>query len=191
MTQQELLDLINQFIVTNGNNEITANVLNPILKDMVNQPNLLIGVLSQLNTADQTNLVNAINEVYNLIGDVTDVGVRLHQGTSDPNVTPPPQYNIADFYIQKDLSNNPIQLWQWNGVIWVGSFQIEDNDYHTDFPYSGSQIFTILENVKGISVFINQGFQLKSNYNRISQTQVQITSPLEDGDIISIVGVRI
>jgi len=126
MTEQEVLDLINAFIVANGNNEITANVLNPILEEMVKQPNLLIGVLSQLQTADQTNLVNAINEVYNMFGTISDAGIRLYEGTNNPNTTPPGEYNIADFYIEKDLLNNPVKLWQYNGIIWVSMLTIYD-----------------------------------------------------------------
>lgn len=64
MTLQQVLDLINAEIIANGNNEITANVLRPILEAMVEQPNDLIGLLGDLNTADQTSIVNAINSIY-------------------------------------------------------------------------------------------------------------------------------
>lgn len=149
MTQQEVLDLINQFIVTNGNNEITANVLNPILEEMVNQPNLLIGILSQLNTSDQTNLVNAINEVYNMFGSVSDAGIRIYEGTSDPNTTPPAEFKIGDFYIQKDLLNNPVKLFQYNGFGWfppLGIFDIiDDSITANDSTWSSEKIVDEIE----------------------------------------------
>lgn len=124
MTEQDVLDLINQFIVANGNNEITADVLRPILEAILQQPNDLIGTLSQLQTSDQSNLVNAINEVYDMFGSISDIGIRLYSGTADPNVTPPTEYNIADFYIQRDIDNNPVDLWQYNGLLWVKSLTI-------------------------------------------------------------------
>lgn len=149
MTQQEVLDLINNFIVANGNNEITANVLNPILEEMVNQPNLLIGILSQLQTSDQSNLVNAINEVYNMFGTISDAGIRLYEGTNNPNTTPPAEYNIADFYIEKDLFNNPVKLWQYNGLIWVSMLTIYDiiNDglTGTDTTWSSEKIQEVID----------------------------------------------
>lgn len=188
MNEQEVLDLINQFIVANGNNEITADVLRPILEAMVSQPNILIGTLSQLQTSDQSNLVAAINEVYGMIGTITDLGVQLHEGTADPNITPPTEYNIADFYIQKDLSNNPIQLWQYNGVSWIASFQTSENDFHADISYTGSSNFIIPSNLKGISVFLNKSFLYNSEYTRTTPTNVFVGGTLETGDTISIVG---
>ena len=63
-TPQDLINQINAAIITNGNNEITAIVLNPILVDMVTQYDDLIGDLSQLLTTDQSSIVNAINEIF-------------------------------------------------------------------------------------------------------------------------------
>lgn len=63
MTLQDVLNLINSEIVANGNQEITADVLRPILEAMVQQPNDLIGDLGDLQTADVSNIVNAINSI--------------------------------------------------------------------------------------------------------------------------------
>ncbi|MCB0448403.1 MAG: hypothetical protein KDD03_13030, partial [Gelidibacter sp.] len=63
MSYSTVLALINAEIVANGNNEITADVLRPILQEMLLQPNELIGLLSELETSDQTSLVNAINSI--------------------------------------------------------------------------------------------------------------------------------
>src|SRR5690606_15992968 len=63
MSYASVLALIQAEIIANGNNEITANVLRPILEDMLEQPNDVVGVLDNLNTNDKTNIVNAINSV--------------------------------------------------------------------------------------------------------------------------------
>jgi hypothetical protein len=63
MTLQDILNLINAEIVANGNQEITADVLRPILEAMIQQPNDLIGDLGDLQTADVSNIVNAINSI--------------------------------------------------------------------------------------------------------------------------------
>ncbi len=63
MTLQDILNLINAEIVANGNQEITADVLRPILEAMIQQPNDLIGDLGDLQTSDISNIVNAINSI--------------------------------------------------------------------------------------------------------------------------------
>ncbi len=63
MTLQDILNLINAEIVANGNQEITADVLRPILEAMIQQPNDLIGDLGDLQTSDVSNIVNAINSI--------------------------------------------------------------------------------------------------------------------------------
>lgn len=119
MTQQEVIDLINKWIVTNGNNEITAEVLNPVLQALSEQPNELIGDLEQLNTVAQDNLVNAINEILTEI--TSNSGIKLHSGIDDPNDVPPLTYDIADFYIENDILGNPQVLWQYNGIEWFNT----------------------------------------------------------------------
>lgn len=119
MTEQGVKDLINLWIVTNGVNAITAAVLNPILLEMVSQPNAYIGNLSTLSTADQTSLVAAINEVASELGSIGLDFIKLHVGEEDPNTIPPDDFNTADFYSQVDIDNNPIALWQYTGLTWV------------------------------------------------------------------------
>jgi len=63
MTYQQALDLIQAEIIANGNNEITANVLRPVLEAMIDFPNDVIGALADLNTSDITSIVNAINSI--------------------------------------------------------------------------------------------------------------------------------
>lgn len=110
MTEAQVLALINQFIIANGNNEITANVLRPILEEMVKQPNDKIGDLPNLNTTDKTNIVAAINELINS----SNSGFEIHAGSADPNVTPPSSYSIGDWYVRNGSS-----LYQYNGQTWV------------------------------------------------------------------------
>ncbi|HAW07743.1 MAG TPA: hypothetical protein DCW42_00995, partial [Bacteroidetes bacterium] len=111
---------INAFIVTNGNNEITANVLNPILKIITDFANNEIGHLDALTTSDKTNVVNSINSLKNALDNITDGGIQLHTGYDAPAITPPTSYNYGDFYMELDiLDDSPIQLWQWNGMEWT------------------------------------------------------------------------
>jgi len=63
MTYAQALALIQAEIVANGNNEITANVLRPVLEAMINFPNDSIGVLANLTTSDVSSVVNAINSI--------------------------------------------------------------------------------------------------------------------------------
>jgi hypothetical protein len=110
MTEEEIIALINLHIVANGNNEITANVLRPILIDILGQPNDKIGELTDLNTTDKTSIVNAVNELTNTLNS----GFNIHEGTLDPNITPPASFSIGDWYIRSGIS-----LYQYNGDIWV------------------------------------------------------------------------
>jgi len=110
MTEADVLALINAFIVANGNNEITADVLRPILVAMLEQPNDKVGELTDLDTVDQTSIVNAINELVNS----SSTNFTIHAGSDDPNVTPPGSYAIGDWYIRDGST-----LYQYNGAEWI------------------------------------------------------------------------
>lgn len=129
MDEQEVIDLINLYIVTNHNNEITAAVLNPILIAIVQQSNDLIGNLNDLVTPENQDLVQAINSVQSQIDAFSFTGVQVYSGVDDPNDTPPLTYAVADFYKQLDGGGNTIALFQYNGTEWVNL---------TDPPYVGS-----------------------------------------------------
>lgn len=190
--EEDVLDNINQFVVPNGNNEITASVLNPILNEIVEQSNSVDGELSQLATSTQSNLVSAINEIYGLVNNNT--GIQLYEGLDDPNDTPPTTYNIADFYIQKDISNNPIQLWQYNGVEWVraNSIFLQNSGYkETKFPYIGSLNFTLPNNVEAIIVKKNGNpAENKENWSQLGNV-VTYLGTMESGDYLLITGVYV
>lgn len=119
-TYATALSQINTFIVANGNNKITANVLNPILKIILDFSNNNIGDLATLTTDETDTIVEAINSLKQNFDDLVNKGVQLHTGYDDPNTTPPATYNYADFYMQLDSGDDsPIYLWQWNGTEWT------------------------------------------------------------------------
>lgn len=138
MNDQQIIDLINQWIVENHNNEITANVLNPILIAMVQQPNLLIGDLGDLATEENDNLVDAINWI---LTQISNGSITIHTGQNNPNDTPPASYTVGDFYSQLDVMNNPLNLWQYTGTDWARiSNYIDDNSISPDTTWSSQKI---------------------------------------------------
>ncbi len=113
MTKQEVIDQIQLWIVANGNRAITANVLRPILLDMLNQPNDLIGALNSLQTTSKTTLVAAINEIAASNGS----GVKIYTGSGTPTATPPTSFATGDFYLH---DNGGFQgFYQYNGSVWA------------------------------------------------------------------------
>lgn len=119
MDEQQVLALIQQYIVANGNNEITADVLRPVLEAILAQPNDLIGNISALSTTANTNLVDAVNELNTAIQTITGSDIQIFTGIENPNDVPPSGYNVVDFYVQEDGDNNVVALFQYNGFSWV------------------------------------------------------------------------
>lgn len=154
----DVIDLINQFIITNGNNEITAAVLNPVLEFMTDFANNNMGDLSLLTTDLTDDLVSAINSLKQNFDDLSNNGVQLYTGVPDPNVTPPPTYNYADFYMQIDsIDSSPIVLWQWNGFIWVDASEepaTESDNVQNNSSVPGASVTDALNNL-----LINSGLQ--------------------------------
>ena len=148
MNEAAVLALINLHIVANGNNEITADVLRPILEAILEQPNDKVGELGDLDTIDKTNIVNAINELVSASGG----GFAIHSGTADPNVTPPGSFGIGDWYIRNGTS-----LYQYNGNTWVllnstGTVLTDDVEYQgpplPNIPVSNADsLTTIIDNI--------------------------------------------
>ena len=118
MTYFEVLALIAQWIVTNGNREITAAVLKPVLDAMLMWARSQIGDLTLLNTSNNTDVVSAINEVNTNLNNININGSQVYYGLPNPNVTPPPFYKPGDFYLQEDVDNNPVALFLFDGVAW-------------------------------------------------------------------------
>jgi len=142
MTLAQVIALINQWIVANGDNEITADVLRPILLSISQQPNDLIGDLEDLTTDSQTNLVEAINELNQSIQEVS--GITIFSGANTPITTPPVGFTTGDFYAQvSGLST--ISFWQFNGTQWVEIRELIDDDNTTsNTTWSSEKIQQIL-----------------------------------------------
>jgi hypothetical protein len=115
MTKQEIIDVIEGAIVANGTNDITADVLRPVLVSMVTQINDAVGSLSNLDTTIKDNIVNALNEVFNL---PNGGGITILTGTTNPNTTAPPVVSLGDFY-NRTFSGNTIEFYIFNGSTWV------------------------------------------------------------------------
>lgn len=137
MSLASVLQAISENIIPNNNNEITANVLRPILIEMLQQPNELIGLLSNLNTSDNSTLVGAINELKSDLGQLNNI--TIYQGVGNPNNNSLLTPNISDFYSELDLSNNPIDLWVYNGIQWVSISNDNPVSYSPQSPSSIEQ----------------------------------------------------
>jgi hypothetical protein len=161
MSLEDVIDLIQTWIIENGNEEITADVLRPILEAMVNQPNDLIGDLDDLDTTDRTNLVAAINEVKSIADN--NSGLVIHYGATTPLVTPPASFGLGDFFAQViSPSTAIVSFWQYNGVEWV---KIEPNKIKTVFRnVSLIGIATNRPSVEWAKDAINQAIATYGNY---------------------------
>lgn len=112
-TPQTIITLINNSITDNGNNEISAAVLRPVLLAIINYIDQTFGNPDDLSTTAKI-FVDSINE---LIGDANSV-FSLRTGTDDPNVTPPSEFNLGDFY-SRTSGGNPISYWNFDGSNWI------------------------------------------------------------------------
>jgi len=124
-----LAEIVNQ-IVANANNEITAEVLEPILENLLNFSHDRTGNPANLATTDRANLVAAINELKSLI-DENNEGVQVYSGLDNPNDTPPPSYQIGDMYSQLLPDNSAIDLFIFTGLKWVS---IQNPDPSGEIP---------------------------------------------------------
>lgn len=75
MTQDEVRDLIDKYIIKNSMGAITAVIMRPILEEILNQPNALIGKLEYLDTLEKTTIVDAINSIVN--GQIVEINAKI------------------------------------------------------------------------------------------------------------------
>lgn len=171
MTRQEVIDMIRLFIIQNNNREITADVLRPILEAILNQPNALIGLLSNLQTADTTSLVSAINEINNKIGS----GVKVFTGSDNPNIVPPGNYNVGDFYL-RTFDN---LLYQYDGIIWTAKGQPYGS---ASLDSNGNILIDQIPDlyINKITVFGNP-FQLLKHPNNSNQSEIEVNDIILNG----------
>jgi len=150
MTQQELLNNINVRIKTNANGEITAEILNDILQ------NILLYLDNKIGDLD-----NGLNQSLENAGDLVDVAntlqtqvesnkIGLHLGTANPNQQQPESYQTLDFYLQTDQNGDGLFLWQYTEKEWckIANY-IDDNAPANPFStWSSHKIQTKLSAVQ-------------------------------------------
>lgn len=203
MTPAELVTYINDNITSNGNNEITADVLRPVLVAMVNQINDLVGDENDLPSGSDT-VIEAINDIS-----TTASGINIHEGTADPNDTPPGSFTQGDFYNQVNGSSVTIAFWQYNGLQWteiISRYQQKlrnmegiTSNYTVDIDddiiiYDGSNSadvvtmpniitamgkkYTIV-NISGVNINLN------TNYRSVDDTEITLISANTVLEVIS------
>lgn len=167
MTLAEVIVLINSDIVPNGNNEITANVLRPILIEMLQQPNDLIGDLGDLNTDSSDTLVDAINSVNNALSDVE--GLVILSGQGDPNQQSFPSLSIADLYSEIDGVGSPLALWIYDGTKFI---RLSDKYLSYEIP----QALTVTEQLtarSNINATDRRLEELASDLTEVEQAKIR------------------
>lgn len=116
MTEAEVIALITSELPDNGNYEITAAILRPVLFAIVQQINGLVGNPDQLPTGKT--VIEAINEIE-------PEGVKVHVGSNDPNDTPPGDFAVGDFY-QQVVASTTVAFWQYMGEIWINLLTVPE-----------------------------------------------------------------
>jgi len=112
-TKAEIIQEINDNIIDNGNNEITAAILRPVLIAMVEQINEIIGDPLDLAT-DAKIIVDSINEVLN---DPAQ-GIWLYTGEDNPNDVTLSGAQLGDFY-SRTSGAVPVSYWVNEGEEWL------------------------------------------------------------------------
>lgn len=104
-------------IIANGNNEITADVLRPLLEAICDATLSITGDPDNLTTTANDTLVNAINELKDITSNLT--GVVILTGNDDPNNTPPPGASLGNYYARYGLNSSLLGFWIYNGYDWI------------------------------------------------------------------------
>lgn len=183
MTEAEVITIIQAAIVANGNNEITANVLRPVLLAMLEQPNDKMGELSDLDTTDKSTLVAAINEALANGGGGSTFTV--HSGTDNPNTTPPASYSLGDWYIRNGTS-----IYQYNGSQWVPILNPIVYAFSEKDPYfeatEGQTEFFIDADTVNVDIWVGGTYQVEGqDYTRDEDT-ITMTYGLTAGDRVTV-----
>lgn len=186
-TYADVINQINTYIIANGNNEITANVLNPILQIITDFTNNNIGDLNDLTTSENETVVASINSLKTDFDNLINNGVQLYTGTDNPNDVPPPTFTYADFYMQLDTFSNPVILWQFNGVEWVTGM-IVTNSFPKGIEYTatgGETSFTIGTTATATMMFWNGSPQSGTKWSQFgSSITLFFDNPLTAGDFL-------
>jgi len=141
MSYADVLEQIQEFIVANGSNDITADVLRPILESILGQPNELIGDLGD-STVDGSTIVEMLNALKEDLEAVS--GITIHTGTNTPLVSPPVTFLRGDFFAQI-VASVSISFWQFNGLTWVPIKNwINDDLVETETTWSSAKIQEVI-----------------------------------------------
>lgn len=127
----DLINTINAQIQTNGAQEITAAVLNPILLQIVEWASAFLGDGDQLTEA------NLVAEIAAVSGN-SGAGITILTGTADPNDTPPGSYDTGDFYERTDGFGSTVGWFQYNGIEWAEIRRKTQEAYQTVRLFSSS-----------------------------------------------------
>jgi|GEM_PF-1192148 len=126
MNTEYLLNKINANIKQNANGEITAEILNKILRDLLIYLDEKIGDLNYLNASiNNDSLVDVVNLLQTQI-ESNKTGI--HIGSGNPNENPPDSYATLDYYLQTDQNGQTLYLWQYTEKEWckIANY-IDDN----------------------------------------------------------------
>src|SRR5690606_7446963 len=117
MTYNEALAEIVTWITDNNNKEITAAVMRDVLTTLLDYSADNIGVTAELFA--ESNTVDATNELKALIDGIDlTLGLQVHNGTADPNVTPPSGGITApDIYVSEDDALKEVCM--FDGYSWI------------------------------------------------------------------------
>lgn len=126
-------------IIANGNEEITADVLRPLLTAICDAALSITGDPDNLNTTANSNLVNAINELKAITDNLT--GVVILTGNSDPNVTSPANASLGNYYARYSGSTL-ISFWIFNGYEWI---EIKSDPNRKEIKTISDTTYTLLE----------------------------------------------
>lgn len=113
---QTAIAQIEAYIIANGTEDITANVLRPLMVALGNAVESVTGDPANLVVTSESNLVQAINAARALA--VNAGGPKRFMGSADPNVTPPLGYVLYDYYARY-LGVTLLAVYQYNGYNWI------------------------------------------------------------------------
>src|SRR5690554_5329001 len=106
MNYTQLLQYIAQWIRENHNNEITGNILQDVLIQMIEY------------TKDNNDDFDAdIQTLQNQIDNISiDQTINVFEGVDDPNIIPPEEtFSAPDIYVQ----TNQNRTWLYDGEKWI------------------------------------------------------------------------
>lgn len=116
MDYNQAYQTILTWITDNNNKEITAAIMRDVLKTLLDFADENIGDTSIL--FDKDNTVDAINELKNIVDNINiSQPLVVHNGSDDPNVNPPVNFNAPDIYVRVDGILKTAYM--YNGMRWV------------------------------------------------------------------------